>query len=79
MVLGVVGSGRLGQMPETGHEGRIGSGQLPTLDRLRIGSGQLPTRPGAWLETRAEPRWAAAETAWSMGAWVDMTVLLTEF
>jgi hypothetical protein len=62
----------LGQLPETGHEGRIGSGQLPTLDRLRIGSGQSPTldrlrigsgqsptRAGAWPET--EPLWAAAE------------------
>jgi len=74
MVLGVVSSGRLDQLPEAGHQGRIGSGQLPTLDRLRIGSGQLPTldrlrigsgqlpiRAGAWPET--EPRWAAAEAA----------------
>jgi hypothetical protein len=51
----------LGQLSETGHEGRIGSGQLPTLDRLRIGSGQLPIRAGAWPVT--EPRWAAAEMA----------------
>ena len=72
VVLGAVGSGRLGQLPEAGHEGRIGSGQLPTrdrlrigsgqlptLDRLRIGSGQLPTRAGVWPELR----WAAAEGA----------------
>lgn len=61
MVLGVVSSGRLDQLPDAGHQGRIGSGQLPTLDRLRIGSGQLPTRAGAWPETK--PRWAAAEAA----------------
>ena len=61
VVLGEVGSGCLGQLPEAGHEGRIGSGQLPTLDRLHIGSGQLPTRAGVWPET--EPRWAAAEGA----------------